>query len=168
MAKTPKSPKPEEQTLKRNLVTKRMLINILPQAATQLEALLHDEKEVGTVLEAGVIYQGTTHTYIPALAAALKTVVEAQPWASGTMVEAKWGDLADARCKYAAGDPSIESLMCWIHIHEHQMYDPGALGRGLRLEVIPSGIHIYSQQDYSKFVNVACPKLILDRLVSRQ
>ena len=168
MTKTPKPPKPEEQTLKRNLVTNRMLINTLPQAAVHLEALLHDEKEVGTVLEAGVISDGTVNTYMPALADALKTVVEAQPWVSGTVIEAKWGDLADARCEGAAGDPSLESLMCWIHIHEHQMDDPRALGRGLRLEVVPSGIRIYSQQAYAKFVDVACPKLILDRLVSRQ
>ncbi|WP_407543354.1 hypothetical protein Q0M94_25850 (plasmid) [Deinococcus radiomollis] len=149
-------------------MTNRMLINTLPQAAVHLEALLHDEKEVGTVLEAGVIYQGTTNTYMPAMAVALKTVVEEQPWASGAVVEAEWCDFAEAEWNYAAEDTYIESLICWIHIREHQMHDPSALGRGLRLEVIPSGIPLYSEEDETEFVNVACPKLILDRLVSRQ
>jgi hypothetical protein len=145
-----------------------MLLTFLLVAATRLEALLHDEEKVGAILEAGVIYEGTVKTYMPALADALKTVVEEQPWASGAVVEAEWCDFTEAEWNYAAGDTYIESLICWIHIHEHQMHDPSALGRGLRLEVIPSGIRLYSEEDETEFVNVACPKLILDRLVSRQ
>ena len=168
MPDTPEPPKPEEQPLKRNLVTRRMLINILPPAAARLEALLHDEKEVGTALEAGVIFEGAVNTYMSALTDALKAVVEEQHWSSITVVDAKWGDLSRRGGGDSKGDSATEPLMCWIDIYEHWQYEPGENGRGLSLEVFPTGIRLSSTQDADKYVTVACPKLILDRLVSRQ
>jgi hypothetical protein len=58
MTDTPAPPKPKKQ--RRRRMTRRTLVKILPVAAASVEALLHDEKEIGLALEAGVIHKGST------------------------------------------------------------------------------------------------------------
>ena len=167
MTETPEPLKAKKQRRRRRHMTRRTLVKILPVAAARLEALLHDEKEVGLALEMRVINEGTTNTYLPAIQDVLLAVVKEQQWEFVKEVDAWWFDCSASKRPNVSGKPHARQLTCQIDLYDNTSYDPRNDG-GLELEVLPTSLRLHFAQFENAEVTVACPQLILDRILSGQ
>jgi hypothetical protein len=109
----------------------------------------------------------STDTYLPALRDVLLTVVKEQQWEFVTDVEAAWVRHASMSRLNVPDGPHIKRLTCYVDIYDDGPYDPVDEG-GLRLEVRPTGLRLSFSQFRNAAVTVACPQLILERILSGQ
>jgi len=82
-------------------------------------------------------------------------------------VDAWWFDCSASKRPNVSGKPHTRQLTCQIDLYDNTPYDPRNDG-GLELEVLPTSLRLHFAQFENAEVTVACPQLILDRILSGQ